>query len=68
MAESLADIFETEEDVAKALAEAEENASSSFEMEFVESFKARFEKFGMGTYVSDKQWAVLTRLINKHHR
>jgi hypothetical protein len=60
--------FDSDKEVIEALEIAEGQASTSFEIGFVKDLKARFDRFAMDSFMSEKQFAVLDRLVNKQHR
>lgn len=38
---------------------------SQFEQEFIDDMRIKYKKFGEGTMISDKQWDVLERILDK---
>lgn len=56
--------FESEKDYKEALEEAESNASTDWEMTFVEDMQERFEKHKMNSFLSDAQYQIINRLQN----
>lgn len=46
------------------LDEAEENASGNWEKTFVSDLRDKFEEFGTGMYLSEKQDDILNRIAN----
>lgn len=52
------------DDPADVLAQAELNANSDWEFDFIASLKARFEKFGSRTAMSARQMQTLSRIAN----
>jgi hypothetical protein len=64
MSEKIKDIY-TEDAWNDLLREAKENADYGFEQDFLASLEERFEKYGMGSYLSEKQRAVLLRIAGR---
>ena len=52
------------EDFEDLLASAEENASSDWEMGFVEDLSERYEQYGDDMFLSEKQAEILRRIAN----
>lgn len=46
------------------LDEAEDNASGSWEKTFVSDMRDKFEEYGIGMFISDKQDEILQRIAN----
>lgn len=67
-ATKVTEFFSTEQEVLDALEVADSQASTSYEMEFVSSFRTRFGRYGMGSYMTEKQHAVLMKIIDRRHR
>ena len=56
--------FDDDEEFESLLSDAEINASSEWEMEFVADMRDRYEEYGTGMYLSDRQLEILERLAN----
>jgi hypothetical protein len=46
------------------LDEADDNASGSWEQTFVSELRTKFEEYGTGMFISDKQDEILNRIAN----
>jgi hypothetical protein len=62
------DHFRDHEEVRELFARAERNASTTWEMAFVDDQKARFTTYGINTYMSDSQAEKLLKIADKEHR
>ena len=59
---AIADMFDSLTEFEDLLGEAEDNASSAWEMDFVDSIREKFTEFAGKMYLSEKQEAILRRI------
>lgn len=59
------DEFDSETEFEDLLLNADQQASTDWEMSFVEDMRDRFEQYGMNTYISDKQLETLNRIAGE---
>lgn len=59
------DEFDSETEFEDLLLNADQQASTDWEMSFVEDMRGRFEQYGMNTYISDKQLETLNRIAGE---
>jgi hypothetical protein len=50
------------DDFEETLAQAEANAKSQWDMEFTGDLRDKYDQYGDGTYVSNRQWECLVNL------
>lgn len=58
------ELFETIEEFEELLADAERSADNGWEIDFVESIRERYTKYGPDFFLSDKQVTVLNRIVS----
>ena len=56
--------FDSSEELNECIDDAERQAYSDFEIEFVERIKENFDKYGLSMYFSSKQNDLLLRIAN----
>lgn len=56
------DLFDSDQAFLDALDSAEENATSAFEMEFVDSLTKKAEIYGLDTFISENQLEIFKRI------
>ena len=59
------DEFDSATEFEDLLLNADQQASTDWEMSFVEDMRDRFEQYGMNTYISDKQLETLNRIAGE---
>jgi len=59
------DWFDTEAEFIEMLETAEENATSDWEMTFVDSISTRAKQYGGSTYLSEEQYEKLKKIAEK---
>ena len=62
MSTTILDHFDDIDEFESALEQAETNASTEREMEFVDSIRNKYEEYGERMFLSDAQYSWLTRL------
>jgi len=58
------DHFDDEADFERLLDDADRYAAGEWQEEFVSDLRDRFEEYGMGMYLSDRQLEILERIAN----
>ena len=59
------DQYDSEKEYQEVLDDAERNAETEWEVQFIEDMKAKFERFGMEAYLTNNMKDHLERLANK---
>lgn len=59
------DIFSSKEEFERVLSQAEGSAETDFELEFCESMREKYDKYGMNMFLSDRQEEVLDEIAYK---
>lgn len=62
----IADFLEDEKEIEDLLDTAETNASSSWEMNFMDDVRRQWERWGMQMFLSEAQYESIARIARKH--
>ena len=65
MSGTLSDYFDDEESFEDILSAAEDNAVTSWEMQFCDGFRRRFETYRLETFMTEEQHHSLLRIAQK---
>ena len=60
--QTIADLFDDASEFDELLADAENNATSDWDMNFVDDLRNRYDKYGERMYLSERQLEILERI------
>jgi len=66
MTQKAEDVYTDSDELESLLEDARMNASTDWEESFVADMKERFEKYGMGMFISDAQQKHLERIAGEY--
>jgi len=60
--QTITDLFDDASEFDELLADAENNATSDWDMNFVDDLRNRYDKYGKRMYLSERQLEILERI------